>query len=409
MNHGALLADTGAPRIARFPYIPEFFLFPVICIRGICGICVFFFWRIQSVFFLTLTGQYECIMIVSPLVVTAENALKSHDYAAAEAAYREILADSAYASDASVWHALGDVLATGQKYYEAIDAYSSAMQLDPENPGYMADLGESLATVHEYEEAKIWFEKAARLSDTIRYQFKVGDMLGYLGKYDEALVFYTLLSSRYPDEPDLLRRKARVLQHLGRKADMLKVLTEEVALRKAVIARDQDAESHYQLGKTYAMSLLWYEAEEELAAAVRMDGGNPEYFRKYGVALIMNKRVCEGLAAFDTAAALAQTNFLFLIGLAETLVKLHRYEDSIRFYTQALAVHNVCGDAWTGIAYSLLMEDRREEARAFWEMAKAADCVRGLPWVDKVHKSAKTEALDSAFPPEMSSRSCTRC
>ncbi len=347
-------------------------------------------------------------MTASPLVLTAENALKSHDYTAAEAAYREILADSVYSSDASVWHAFGDVLATEQKYYEAVDAYTSAVQLDPENAGYMADLGESLATIHEYEEAKIWFEKAAQISDTIRYQFKVGDMLGYLGKYDEALVFYTLLSSRYPDEPDLLRRKAKVLHHLGRRADALTVLTEEIALRKAVIARDQDAESHYQLGKTYGMSGLWYEAEEELAAAVRMDPANPEYHRKYGVALLTGKHIEAGLAEFETAAELAGTDFLFLVGLAETLVKLHLYDASIRFYTKSLAVHNVSGDAWTGIAYCLLMQDRRDEARAFWEMAKAADCIRGLPWVDKVHKSSKTEALDTAFPPETASPSCTR-
>ena len=340
--------------------------------------------------------------------MTAETALKSHEYAAAEAAYREILADTAHASDASVWHALGDVLALEQKYYEAVDAYDSAVQLDPENAEYMADLGESLATIHEYEEAKIWFEKAVRVSDTIRYQFKVGDMLGYLGKYDEALVFYTLLSSRYPDEPDLLRRKAKVLHHLGRRADAMTVLTEEIVLRKAVIARDQDAKSHYQLGKTYAMSSLWYEAEAELAAAVRMDPANPEYHRKYGVALLIGKHIDEGLAAFEAAAERAGTDFLFLVGLAETLGKLHQYDASIRFYTKALAVHNVSGDAWAGIAYCLLMQDRRDEARAFWEMAKAADCIRGLPWVDKVHKSRKTEALDAAFPPETASSPCTR-
>lgn len=338
----------------------------------------------------------------------AADAIETQDYATAETAYRTLLADSDHSSDASIWHALGNVLACQYRFYEAVDAYASAVQFDDRNASYMGDLGEALSTVHEYEEARIWFERAAGISDTIRYQFKVGDMLGYLRKYDEALVFYTLLSSRYQDEPDLLRRKARVLSHLGREADALKVLTTEIEMRKAVVARDHDAESYYQLGKTYGRATLWQEAETMLATAVQLSPESAEYHRKYGVALIKNTHVSEGVSEFDHAAELASGIFLFTAGLAETLVKLGLFEDSIRFYTKALALHNICGDAWVGIAYSLLMMKQTKEARAFWEMAKAADTVRGIPWVDKVHKSFKTDALDLAFPPEQLPERCIR-
>ena len=43
------------------------------------------------------------------------------------------------------------------------------------------------------------------------------------------------------------------------------------------------------------------------------------------------------------------------------------------------------------------MMNQKDDARAFFEMAKATGSMRELPWADKLHKSYKTEALDQAF------------
>lgn len=336
-------------------------------------------------------------MTDSALLAEAQTALASHDYQAAEDAYRKYLSEAENLKDSRTWHNLGTLLTTEQKYYDAVDAYSSAVEFDPENPKYLAALGESLATIHEYEEAKIWFQKAAEFSDNIRCQFKVGDMMGFLGQYDEALVFYTLLSSRYPDEPDLLRRKALVYHHLGRQADAMRILTKEIELRKVIIEKEETAEAHFQLGKTCARAGLWYEAEDEFSKAVKQNPENPDYHRRLGAAMIHNKKERDGFTEFSKAADLAGNDFLLLIKIAEMLTKLKQYDESIKYFTQALGVHNINGDAWAGIAYNLLQLGQTDDAKAFWEMAKATDYMKGIAWIDKVHKSYKTDALDKAL------------
>lgn len=336
-------------------------------------------------------------MTDSSLLSKVQTALASHDYEAAEDAYRKYLSEPKHLKDSKVWHELGELLTTAQQYYDAVDAYSSAVEFEPENAKYLSALGESLATIHEYDEAKLWFQKAAEFSDNIRCQFKVGDMMGFLGQYDEALVFYTLLSSRYPDEPDLLRRKAVVYHHLGREADAMRTLTKEIELRKTIIGKEHTAESHFQLGKTYTRAGLWYEAEGEFQTATKLEPKNPDYHRRLGAAFIKNKNEPAGLTEFSKAAELSGNNFLFLIKIAEMLTKLKQYDESIKYFTQALGIHNINADAWAGIAYSLLQLEKFEEAKAFWEMAKATDYMKGIAWIDRVHKSYKTDALDAAF------------
>ena len=125
---------------------------------------------------------------------------------------------------------------------------------------------------------------------------------------------------------------------------------------------------------------------------------NPEYHIFLGSARVMNGRTTEGVAEYELAAELSCEDFSFLSEIAESATKFKMYEAAIRIYTRALAVRNINGDAWAGIAYALLMLDQKTESRAFFEMAKATGSMREIPWAGKLHKSYKTEALDRAFP-----------
>lgn len=330
-------------------------------------------------------------------VQTAELLTAKREYRKAVETYRLLLEADEYRSVGSLWYDFGRVLMLDQQYYDAIDAFTTATTLDPQNPAGMAALGDALSMVHEYEEAKVWFEKAAGLEDNIRYQFRVGDMLAYLGKYDEALVFYTLLSAKNPENPDLLRRKARVLHHLGREADSMTAITEEIRLRQEILAQAPDAEEYARLAAAYRRSSLWQEAAAMYEEAVRCNPMHPEYHMYLGTARIVNKDVAAGVAEFETAADLAKDNFAILVKIAEAATRSKCYGEAIRYYTEALALRNISGDAWAGIAYALLMLDNQDDARAFFEMAKATTAMREIPWADRLHKSYKTEALDQAF------------
>lgn len=331
-------------------------------------------------------------------VQTAEHLTAERKYADAADIYRSLLENAENKTDAALWCGLGRVLMQDQQFYDAIDAFTTADGLAPENPEIMAALGDALATVHEYEEAKLWFEKAASLADNIRYQLRAGDMLAYLGKYDEALVYYTLLSSKYPDNADLLHNKGKVLHHLGRTTDAMNTILAEIQLRKDMVEQSPDARSYAKLAAAYKRISLWQEAEDAYAEAVKLAPENPEYHMFLGSARVMNGKETEGLAEYEKAAELSSENFSFLSEIAESATKFKMYEAAVRIYTRALAVRNINGDAWAGIAYALLMLDQKTEAKAFFEMAKATGSMREIPWADKLHKSYKTEALDRAFP-----------
>jgi tetratricopeptide (TPR) repeat protein len=301
-------------------------------------------------------------------------------------------------TDSTLWYGLGRVLMLDQQFYDAIDAFVTATNLDPKNPEIMETLGNALATIHEYEEAKQWFEKAASLENNIRYQLRAGDMLAYLGKYDEALVYYTLLSSKHPNNADLLHNKGKVLHHLGRQNDAMNTILEEIRIRKEMVEKTPDASLYAKLAAAYKRVAMWQEAEETYTAAVRLSPENPEYRMFLGSTLVMNEKHADGVVEYETAADISGENFSLLSEIAEEATKYKKYKAAIRIYTRALAIRNINGDAWVGIAYALLMLDQKTEAKAFFEMARTTGTIQEIPWADKLHKSYKTEALDLAFP-----------
>lgn len=327
--------------------------------------------------------------------MNAQAAVLGHSYEEAEKLYREYLETNG--QDASVWTLLGEVLLKEQKFYDAADAYSTALDFDKENPQYMYNLGTVLAQLHEYEEARALFEQAAKLSDNIRYQFKVGDMLGYLGKYDEALVLYTLLMSRYPLDPGLYRRVAIVYAALGRVGDAAKALAKELELRQRIVIEAPSASALYKFADTKARLHLWDEAEEAFRTSLEMEESADTHMR-LGAVLAELGQTDEAKKEFARAADMDPRDFLFLMKQADVLTKLGMFEDSITYYTRALELRSVHADAWAGIAYALLRMKKTDEAKAFFEMAKASAAVRELPWADKLHKNAKTDALDAELP-----------
>jgi tetratricopeptide (TPR) repeat protein len=331
-------------------------------------------------------------------VEAAERLVAERNFSDAADIYRSLLEVEGDKTGSMLWCGLGRVLMLDQQFYDAIDAFSTASDLDPKNPDIMAALGDALATVCEYEEAKLWFERAASLDDNVRYQLRTGDMLAYLGKYDEAMVYYALLSSKYPNNADLLHSKGKILLHLGRTTDAMNAILEEIRLRKDILRRSPDAESYTKLAAAYMRIELWREAEDAYAEAIRLAPENPEYHMLLASSLVMGGKSTEGLAEYETAVEFSGENFSLLSEIAESVTKFKMYQAAIRIYTRALAARNINGDAWAGLAYALLMLDQKADAKAFFEMAKATGSMREIPQVDKLHKSYKTEALDLAFP-----------
>lgn len=334
------------------------------------------------------------IMSDASLVLAAKEKTALHEYDAAEKLYRACLEENP--TDPDVWILLGDVLITQQKYYEAIEAYGSAVDTDIDNPRYLAALGEAYAEIHQYADAKDLFERAATLSNDFHYQYRVADMLGYMGKHDEALVIYSLLASKYPEEAGLYKRMATVHIYLKHSDEAAASTKKELQLRAKAVETSPGAISWFTYADALSRSGQWNEAKKAFDKALSYEENAHTHLR-IGDALIKLGETAGALEAFAKAAAFDKRDFAFLMELADHLTKIGLYEESIRYYTKALELRSVHADAWVGIAYNLLKLDQHDEAKAFFEMAKATAAIRELPWADKLHKSEKTNALDTAF------------
>lgn len=331
---------------------------------------------------------------MSDILAEAENKISLHEYESAEKIYRNYLEKNP--SDDKVWNSLGIVLQKEKKFYEASDAFGTASDLDTNNSVYYFNLGNVLAEIHRYAEAKAVFEKAAEISDDIRYQFKVGDMLGFLGQYDKALLLYSLLLTKYQDNPGLYRRMTVVQNHLGRTADALVSAGKEMEVRQKLIETEPNAMNWYKYADLKARLSLWDEAKIGLEKSLEFEESADTHMR-LGAVLVMLKMHEEADAEFEKAASFDPRDFDFLMTLADRLCSIAQYESAIKYYTRALELRSVHADAWVGIAYALMKTERVEEAKAFFEMAKASSAVRELQWADKLHKSDKTDALDKGL------------
>ncbi len=334
-------------------------------------------------------------MADSSLILSAKEKTVLHDYDAAQQLYRKYLGEDP--TNSSVWILLGDVLTAQKNFYDAIDAYDSALSYDPDNPEYLVALGSAYAHIHQFSDAKILFEKAAKISGNLRHQYLVGDMLGYLGKYDEALVLYTLLSLSHPDEPGLYKRMATVHHHLNRHSEEEMCTGKELILRKKVVDEHPDASAWFKYADALFRCERYDEAKETFLQALTYEE-NAQIHLRLGETLYKLNDTPGALEQFDEAARFDPRDFAFLVQMADHLTNLGLYDASITYYTKALDLRSVHADTWVGIAYDLLKLGRLEEANAFFEMAKASASVRELPWADKLHKSQKTAALDAAFP-----------
>jgi len=328
------------------------------------------------------------------LIRTAKEKTDLHEYDEAEKLYHQYLKENP--ADSAIWKALGDNLLIQKQYYDAIEAYTSAIENAMENPEYLAALGSAYAKIHQFGNAKALFEKAATISGDIRYQYQVGDMLGYMGKFDEALVLYTLLANTHPDEPGLYKRMATVHHHLNRISEEAASTAKELELRKKAADEHPDAFNWFKYGDVLARCMMWQEAMDAFSKALSYEE-NAETHLRIGEMLYRMNDKAGALAGFAKAAAFDKRDFIFLMHMADCLTKFGLYEESVIYYTKALELRNVHADAWVGIAYDLLKMNQLEEAKAFFEMAKASAAIRELLWSDKLHKSEKTAALDAVF------------
>jgi len=321
----------------------------------------------------------------------ARDKAAAYEYPQAVALYKQYLEENG--SVAEIWAELGTIYKEMDNIAESAEAFGEAFDCEPDNPRFVYLFGKSQEKMHRFADARALYEKAYTLSGGLKARIKSGDMLVKLGKNDEALAFFTDLSKQYPDNAAIMHRIGLVFatQNNIEKANIY--FDMEVVCRRRTLETKETARNWYLLADTLAYMNRWEEAETAFRRSLEIENiGNTSL--RLGSILIQQGKIVEGKGFISQYAEKNGRNLRAVLQIGDIMTKFSQYDDAITYYTKALEIRNVRADTWTAIAYALLMKGQKQEAKAFFEMAKASAAIRELPWADKMHKSEKTEILD---------------
>ncbi|HJJ31411.1 MAG TPA: tetratricopeptide repeat protein [Methanocorpusculum sp.] len=328
------------------------------------------------------------------LLSRAEDNVSAFEYDTAEKLYREYL--DTHQDDAAAWCSLGMLLSAMNNPTEAANALGNAFDLLPENPLYAEKLGEALAVLHSFEEAKSLFERAAENDDSIYPKVRTADMLFLLNNEEKAAEYLQLLAADYPDEPDVWNRIYHQNLRAGKADEASAALDKEISLRKAAAEKTNGAGEWFAYGMASLEKSAYADAESAFRCSLTQEESSDAHLSLAKV-LVISGKTDEARNEFAAGVGIEPRNLSFVLETADTLSDLQLFEDAITYYTKALELRNVRADTWASLSYALFLAGKKEEARAFFEMAKASAAVRELKWADKLHKTEKTAVLDEAF------------
>jgi serine/threonine protein kinase len=217
------------------------------------------------------------------------------------------------------------------RYYEALQAYEQALQLDPHDIDTYYNMGLTLLELKRYEEAISVFEQTLQLDPTYAgAYFNKGVALGELRQPDEALVAFNLAWQLDPGYIATYGNKGLALYELQRYDEVISV-----------------SEEALQIDPDYALA-----------------------YDNKGRALYKLKYYEEALSAFARAIVLDPDDSLTYLNLGNTLFALQRYSEALAAYQKALQLDPNFGSAYLNKGKALEQLGRASEAQEARNVAR---------------------------------------
>lgn len=323
----------------------------------------------------------------------ADNVL-AFEYDVAEKQYVEYLGK--HGDDVQVWIELGSLRLRMEDLPGSCDAFGNAFDLQPDNVEYAMKFGDSLMLVHKYDEALAVFSHAAKTDPGYYVQMREAEAYLALQKTEEGISRLHVLAKTFPLEPEIIHSLYRAYRMLGRETETEQLREKELELLHGRAVSSNGSAEWLAYGKAAWESQMYAVAEKACVASLTIEANAPAHLYR-GLSLIQLGNGEAGRAEISAGVVIEPRDLSFVLMTAELLEETGCYEDAIAYYTKALELRNIRADTWAACAYALLKVGKKEEARAFFEMAKASSAVREFRWADKLHKSFRTAELDAAF------------
>ncbi len=311
---------------------------------------------------------------------------KTGNLAEAQGIYREILAENPKNPDAL--HLLGVLARQERRPGEAVELISRAIAINNTTAAFHNNLGNALGDLGRYDEAILAYRDALRLRPgSIESQINLADTLKLAGRLAEAIATYRHLLAAQPNIPEAHYHLAHLLQQAG---DLPAAVN---SYRDAIRLKPDFAEAFNNLGNIQRQLGKMDEAVEALRSAIRFKPALPHSYINLGALLQILGRLDESIVMSKQAIALAPHSPEGHLNLANAYKDQGRLDDAVAAYRAAIAADPRHAAAHSALVYALYFHDRYDSQTILGEHKQwAAVHAESLTIVHTPHPARDTHS-----------------
>jgi tetratricopeptide (TPR) repeat protein len=295
-------------------------------------------------------------------------------------------------TNAEDWRKLGEKLLEEGNFWESINCYDKATNLEPNDYRAWVNKGIALAELNFYEEALNCLDKAVNLEpNNCKVWTNKGGVLAELGRYEEAVDCYTNSIKIQPDDYTAWSQKSHALYYLGRYDEAIKCCTKTIKIQP----------DDYTVWSTKGISLFQLERyEEAIDCYDQAIVFNPDDYQTHclrGCALLRLGFYEEAIKSCDQAITLNPSDSQAWLTKGHASMHLKRYKAAINHYDHATALKPEYGEAWSNRAAALNELKRYEEAVLSAKEALKTNSEDAHAWNMKGFAFAQLESHEKAI------------
>lgn len=231
----------------------------------------------------------------------------------------------------------GTLLDQAGRADQAEAAYCRALELAPEWPLALDNLGVCLQQRGRFDEAEDAFRRALASAQATDHERaftwrNLGSLLCQTGRVDQAVDVYRQALALDPDDATTHHELAKALHLAG------DTVAAEAAYRRALSLEPENARAHCHLGDLLLAAERASEAEAAYTRALALDPDDPEALRGLGASVHVQKRFDEALLAFSAALERDPDNPRYHFHLGVLFDHMGHFEDAVNEYRATLAL-----------------------------------------------------------------------
>lgn len=262
--------------------------------------------------------------------------------------------------DATAYYNLGNIKIQLRLYEEAIKHYGKSIELGPDDSWDYGNRGYANLCLGRYEKAIEDFDTAIILNaDSVNEYYWRGCAKRGLGRYEDAIKDFDTAIERNPEYANIYGDRGEAKFALGRYKDAIKDYDRAIGLEAA---KKVTAKAYYCRGNANNSLRHYKDAIQDYDAAIEL---NPEYaeaFGNRGSSKFALGRYEEAIADYDLNIGFCLTNPVLYFCRGNANYVLERYEDAIKDYDKAIELDPEYAEAYRNRGSVKLTLGRQNEA-----------------------------------------------